>query len=131
MSNSSKSDISNLAKIILIVATLVLLLIVSATIIARSYVLRRRQRAIIAEAIRNGTYVFPVRPRLARRPKMFQVAITKELEEDVTFRGEKGSRRTSMEKEKRRMSRYDGLAVKWHKMMVRTRDLPPHPAYAC
>ncbi|KAI0327445.1 hypothetical protein GY45DRAFT_1338774 [Cubamyces sp. BRFM 1775] len=98
--------------------TLVLLLIVSATIIARSYVLRRRQRAIIAEAIRNGTYVFPVRPRYARKPKMFQVAITKELEEDVTFRGEKGSRRTSMEKEKRRMSRYDGLAVKWHKMMA-------------
>ncbi|KAJ8501813.1 hypothetical protein ONZ51_g394 [Trametes cubensis] len=123
------SDISNLAKIILIVATLVLLLIVSATIIARSYVLRRRQRAIIAEAIRNGTYVFPVRPRLARRPKMFQVAITKELEEDVTFRGEKGSRRTSMEKEKRRMSRYDGLAVKWHKMMpVSCRLLkPPQP----
>ncbi|KAH8078074.1 hypothetical protein BXZ70DRAFT_690488 [Cristinia sonorae] len=40
-------------------ATLVLLLTVSALIIARSYALRRRQQRIIDEAIRNGTYVPP------------------------------------------------------------------------
>ncbi|KAJ2987276.1 hypothetical protein NUW54_g9473 [Trametes sanguinea] len=44
------NDISNIAKIILIVATIVLLLLVAISIILRSYVLRQRQRAIIAEA---------------------------------------------------------------------------------
>lgn len=38
-------------------ATLVLLLSVSAAIVARSYIIRRRQRRAVEEAIRNGTYV--------------------------------------------------------------------------
>ncbi|KAL7278177.1 hypothetical protein ACG7TL_008150 [Trametes sanguinea] len=112
------NDISNIAKIILIVATIVLLLLVAISIIARSYVLRQRQRAIIAEAIRNGTYVVPKKPGTGPRPMMYQVALTKELENDVVPRGEKESMRLSIEKEKRRQSRYDGLAVKWHKMMA-------------
>ncbi|OSC98633.1 hypothetical protein PYCCODRAFT_1439145 [Trametes coccinea BRFM310] len=121
------NDISNIAKIILIVATIVLLLLVAISIIARSYVLRQRQRAIIAEAIRNGTYVVPKKPGTGPRPVMYQVALTKELENDVVPRGEKESMRLSIEKEKRRQSRYDGLAVKWHKMMpvsCRLVDLP-------
>ncbi|KAI0782310.1 hypothetical protein C8Q75DRAFT_811745 [Abortiporus biennis] len=44
-------------------ATLVLLLTVSAAIVFRSYILRRRQRLLIEEAIRNGTYVPPTRRR--------------------------------------------------------------------
>ncbi|KAI9058957.1 hypothetical protein FKP32DRAFT_1596834 [Trametes sanguinea] len=61
---------------------------------------------------------------------MYQVALTKELENDVVPRGEKESMRFSIEKEKRRQSRYDGLAVKWHKMMpvsCRLVDLPKPP----
>ncbi|KAJ3476033.1 hypothetical protein NLI96_g11434 [Meripilus lineatus] len=45
-------------------ATLILLLTISAAIIARSYCIRRRQRQLLEEAIRNGTYVPPppIRP---------------------------------------------------------------------
>ena len=39
--------------------TLVLLLTVSAGIILRTMVLRRRQRRLMEEAIRNGTYIPP------------------------------------------------------------------------
>ncbi|OCH89367.1 hypothetical protein OBBRIDRAFT_835852 [Obba rivulosa] len=50
-------------------ATLLLLLSVSAAIVLRSYVLRRRARAAIAEAIANGTYVPPPAVVAATQPK--------------------------------------------------------------
>jgi len=50
-------------------ATLLLLLSVSAAIILRSYVLRRRARDAIAEAIANGTYVAPPSVIAATQPK--------------------------------------------------------------
>ncbi|CDO73878.1 hypothetical protein BN946_scf185016.g35 [Trametes cinnabarina] len=123
------NDISNIAKIILIAATLILLLLVAVSVIARSYVLRQRQRAIIAEAIRNGTYVAHKKPGTGPRPTMHQVALTQELEHDVAPKAEKENKHLAIQ-EKRRQSRYDGLAVKWHKMMpvsCRMLDLPKPP----
>ncbi|KAI0044468.1 hypothetical protein FA95DRAFT_1562217 [Auriscalpium vulgare] len=61
------------------VATLVLLLAISGIIVSRSMVLRRRQRALVLEAIANGTYVPPlphVRP--ADRPKMWEVYLSQQ-----------------------------------------------------
>ncbi|KAF8809893.1 hypothetical protein BYT27DRAFT_7187159 [Phlegmacium glaucopus] len=48
-------------------ATLVLLLSVSAAIVIRSFVLRRRHRLMVEEAIRNGTWVPPSPPTRAPR----------------------------------------------------------------
>ncbi|KAI8995248.1 hypothetical protein BD414DRAFT_235382 [Trametes punicea] len=111
-------------------ATIVLLLLVAVSIIARSYVVRRRQSALLAEAIANGTYIPPTKLRIGHKPKMYQVALTMEPQEDIGTGGEKGEGAChSVEKEKRRLSTYDGLAVKWHRMMpVSCRLLnPPKP----
>ncbi|KAH9847098.1 hypothetical protein C2E23DRAFT_531814 [Lenzites betulinus] len=124
------NTISTVSESILIAATLVLLLVVSATIIARSYVLRRRHRALIAEAIANGTFVPPVRVRVGRKPKMYQVSLINEVDEEVVPTGEKaGGRPSLIEKEKRRATVWDGLAVEWNKMMPVSGRLlrPPHP----
>lgn len=51
-------------------ATLVLLLSVSAAIVARSFVLRRRHRLMMEEAIRNGTWIPPVPGSGASRPRV-------------------------------------------------------------
>ncbi|KIM42016.1 hypothetical protein M413DRAFT_445201 [Hebeloma cylindrosporum] len=48
-------------------ATLVLLLTVSAAIVIRSFVLRRRHRRMVEEAIRNGTWVPPSPPSRAAK----------------------------------------------------------------
>ncbi|ETW77655.1 hypothetical protein HETIRDRAFT_421763 [Heterobasidion irregulare TC 32-1] len=59
--------------------TLVLLLTVSATIVFRSTLLRRRQRTAILAAIANGTYVPPSPPSRANqsvfgeKPRMYEV----------------------------------------------------------
>ncbi|KAI0631527.1 hypothetical protein C8Q77DRAFT_1227555 [Trametes polyzona] len=113
-------------------ATLILLLLVSATIIARSYVIRRRHREMIAEAIANGTFVPPAtRVRVGRKPKMYQVALVRELEEEVVPApiAEKGGGRPSLIEEKRRATAWDGLVVEWNRMMpVSCRLLrPPRP----
>ncbi|KAF8200285.1 hypothetical protein BJ912DRAFT_626834 [Pholiota molesta] len=47
-------------------ATLVLLLSVSAAIVIRSFILRRRHRLMVEEAIRNGTWVPPAPPSRRR-----------------------------------------------------------------
>jgi len=57
-------------------ATLVLLLAISALIVLRASVLRRRQRALMEEAIRNGTYVPPasrIRTEEADKPVLYDV----------------------------------------------------------
>jgi len=51
-------------------ATLVLLLSVSAAIVARSFVLRRRHRLMMEEAIRNGTWIPPAPGTGASRPRV-------------------------------------------------------------
>ncbi|KAI0643269.1 hypothetical protein C8Q79DRAFT_168628 [Trametes meyenii] len=111
-------------------ATLILLLLVSATIIARSYVIRRRHREFIAQAIANGTYVPPARIRIGKKPKMFEVALVREVEGAEPRRvPEKTGGWSSIEKEKRRESSWDGLVVEWDKMMpvsCRIRR-PPRP----
>ena len=58
-------------------ATLILLLGVSAAIVIRSLILRRRHRALVEEAIRNGTYVSPEQRRRQRRerPKLFEATL--------------------------------------------------------
>ncbi|KAI0370653.1 hypothetical protein BV20DRAFT_1035648 [Pilatotrama ljubarskyi] len=112
-------------------STLILLLLVSATIIARSYVIRRRHRALVAEAIANGTLVPPVKVRLGKKPKMYQVSLVPEVEEDVP-RGEKGGGGpSSIEKEKRKETGWDALVVEWNRIMpVSCRLLrPPRPQF--
>ena len=62
-------------------ATLVLLLSVSAAIVVRSFILRRRHRLMVEEAIRNGTWVPPApltsrasrNVDLSKKPKMWEV----------------------------------------------------------
>ncbi|KAH6904346.1 hypothetical protein BKA70DRAFT_1296335 [Coprinopsis sp. MPI-PUGE-AT-0042] len=51
-------------------ATLFLLLTVSAVIVIRSFILRRRHRRLVEEAIRNGTWVPPPQPFSARTPRV-------------------------------------------------------------
>lgn len=59
-------------------ATLVLLLAVSGAIVIRSFILRRRHRRMVEEAVRNGTYVPPtppVRPArvdLSQKPELWE-----------------------------------------------------------
>ncbi|KAG7100063.1 hypothetical protein E1B28_001848 [Marasmius oreades] len=63
-------------------ATLVLLLGVSAAIILRSLLLRRRHRRMVEEAIRNGTWIPPtnsprggVKVDLSQKPKMWEAIL--------------------------------------------------------
>ena len=59
-------------------ATLILLLSVSGLIAVRSYILRRRHQRMIEEAIRNGTYVPPVRPGHvdpSKKPQLWEAYI--------------------------------------------------------
>jgi hypothetical protein len=63
-------------------ATLVLLLSVSAAIVIRSYILRRRHRREIEEAIRNGTWIPPAavgrssaRVDLSKKPRMWEAYV--------------------------------------------------------
>ncbi|KDR78148.1 hypothetical protein GALMADRAFT_245175 [Galerina marginata CBS 339.88] len=62
-------------------ATLVLLLSVSAAIVIRSFILRRRHRLMMEEAIRNGTWVppapptRPVRVDLSKKPVLWEAYI--------------------------------------------------------
>ena len=51
-------------------ATLFLLLTVSGVIVIRSFILRRRHRLLVEEAIRNGTWVPPPPPFSARTPRV-------------------------------------------------------------
>lgn len=51
-------------------ATLVLLIAVSTAIVARSFVLRRRHRRLVEEAIRNGTWVPPTPTARSRRARV-------------------------------------------------------------
>lgn len=62
---------------VLILVTLILLLTVSAAIILRTLFLRRRNRRLIEEAIRNGTYVPPIRtPRtLGTKPLLHDAVL--------------------------------------------------------
>ncbi|KAI0755817.1 hypothetical protein C8Q74DRAFT_1373554 [Fomes fomentarius] len=105
-----------ISEAVLVTATLVLLLVVSGTIIARTWALRRRQQAAIAEAIANGTYPRSPRGGPGERPKIYQVHISQERAE-----GEKGAenRSNSMEKlkEKGREHVGSGLIVDWNRMV--------------
>ncbi|PIL34348.1 hypothetical protein GSI_03123 [Ganoderma sinense ZZ0214-1] len=106
--------------------TIVLLLLVSITIVARSYALRRRQQALIAEAIANGTYVPPKKPgALGEKPKMYEIFIgEKEVEEEGAqdLGGERAAspekqKEKEVEREKEPERFEDGLAVDWDRIM--------------
>lgn len=62
-------------------ATLVLLLTVSAAIVVRSFILRRRHRLMVEEAIRNGTWIPPTQPSrparvdLSKKPVLWEAYI--------------------------------------------------------
>ena len=62
-------------------ATLVLLLSVSAAIVIRSFILRRRHRLMVEEAIRNGTWVPPSPPTrparvdLSKKPVLWEAYV--------------------------------------------------------
>ncbi|KAI0338663.1 hypothetical protein BDW22DRAFT_1432457 [Trametopsis cervina] len=57
--------------------TILILFALSTAIVVRSIVLRRRHRAIVEEAIRNGTYIPPLRRRtgLGEKPVMHDVFV--------------------------------------------------------
>ncbi|KAJ3887475.1 hypothetical protein GG344DRAFT_80694 [Lentinula edodes] len=85
--SDSGGSLANSASLYLytFLATLVLLLGVSAAIVVRSLVLRRRHRRMVEEAIRNGTYVPPSviatargRVDLAMKPKMWEATVRSE-----------------------------------------------------
>ena len=94
---------------------------------ARSYALRRRQQALIAEAIANGTYVPPKKPgALGEKPKMYEIFIGEEgevEEEREEARDQSGERAASPEKQKLKEKEperlEDGLALDWDRIMVR------------
>ena len=112
MTMPSKSLVTTLAEVIPAAATLIILILVSATIVFRSYALRRRQRALIAEAIANGTYVDPDKPPVVDRPKMFEMHIGEEegaKPEETEF---------TSEKEKQRESVGTRILVDWDRMAV-------------
>ena len=108
---------------VLISATLVLLLVVSGTIIARTWVLRRRQRAAIAQAIANGTFAPGSRAGPPERPTMYDVHIGEDAQ-TRTAAAEEGRAPTEKvdEKEKGRARADVGaVVVDWDKMVVRSR----------
>ncbi len=109
----SKSLLTTLAEVIPAAATLIILLLVSATIVFRSYALRRRRRAAIAEAIANGTYVDPQKAPVLQRPKMFDMHIGTE-EAAKAYEGE-----SSVEKEKQRERVGSDVPVDWYQLAVR------------
>lgn len=60
------------------VVTLILLLTVSAAIVLRVFILRRRHRRMVEEAIRNGTYIPPpirTPKTLGERPMLHDVFV--------------------------------------------------------
>ncbi len=115
-SKSGMSSLVRIALIVVVVATIVLLLLVSITIVARSYALRRRQQALIAEAIANGTYVPPKKPgAVGEKPKMYEIFIG----DGEEAQEEGGERAASPEKEKEPERFEDELGVDWDKIMVR------------
>jgi len=66
-------------------ATLLLLLGISAVIVCRSIIMRRRTRRLIEEAIANGTWIPPVvraPVNLARKPLLYDVYTDLDLEKD-------------------------------------------------
>ncbi|KIP06906.1 hypothetical protein PHLGIDRAFT_19341 [Phlebiopsis gigantea 11061_1 CR5-6] len=86
--------------------TLILLLAVSGAIVLRSYVVRRRQRRMVEEAIRNGTYVPPERAKgkkLGEKPVLYDVYLT---EGDKAWIGVGGQEKSS---DKSMPSRYGEL----------------------
>jgi len=77
---TSNTSLANSASLYLytFLATLVLLLSVSGAIVVRSFILRRRHRRMVEEAIRNGTYVAPTPPTrparvdLSQKPELWE-----------------------------------------------------------
>lgn len=70
-----------------VLATLVLLLGISAAIVVRSFILRRRHQGIIEEALRNGTWATPTfggfgrsRRDLGEKPRMWEAWVGKDRE---------------------------------------------------
>ncbi|KAI0702389.1 hypothetical protein C8T65DRAFT_263869 [Cerioporus squamosus] len=110
MTMPSKSLLTTLAEVIPAAATLIILLIVSATIVFRSYALRRRQRAAIAEAIANGTYVDPDKAPVVERPRMFDMHIGTEK----AAQSEEGEFSTEKEKQRERVG--SGILVNWDEL---------------
>jgi len=79
-SSSSNTNLANSASLYLytFLATLVLLLSVSGAIVVRSFILRRRHRRMVEEAIRNGTWIPPTpaaraaRVDLSKKPELWE-----------------------------------------------------------
>ncbi|KAI0710988.1 hypothetical protein C8Q76DRAFT_739318 [Earliella scabrosa] len=99
-------------------ATLVLLLVVSGTIIARTWVLRRRQRAAIAQAIANGTFAPGSRAGPPERPTMYDVHIGQGDAQTRTAEEGRAPTEKVDEKEKGRARADVGaVVVDWDKMV--------------
>jgi len=78
--SSGGNNLANSASLYLytFLATLVLLLSVSAAIVVRSFILRRRHRRMVEEAVRNGTWIPPTpssraaRVDLSKKPELWE-----------------------------------------------------------
>ncbi|KAG2006079.1 hypothetical protein CC2G_002426 [Coprinopsis cinerea AmutBmut pab1-1] len=91
---SSQPPPANTSPVYTFLATLVLLLSVSAAIVIRSFMLRRRHRRLVEEAIRNGTWVPPPPPTggpggraprvdLSKKPIMWDAYLGSNSEKDL------------------------------------------------
>ncbi|OBZ76885.1 hypothetical protein A0H81_03035 [Grifola frondosa] len=115
---SVPSSLPTIAESVLLSATLLLLLSVSAAIVIRSYVLRRRQRLLIDAAIRNGTYV-PGLPRTlfpGAKPRLYDAFLAPPPDPDLE-RAIQKARADAGDPEEKQSSL-------WERIMVR-RCVPP------
>lgn len=101
-------------------ATLVLLIAISALVIGRTFILRRRQQRLIEEAIRNGTYVPPSTntgsPKF-KKPMLWDVHLEAGESDDVT--SEDADVKEKEKEKKQEVEMWDGFTVRTWSCVVR------------
>ena len=116
-SSMGKPALSKITEIVIITATLVILLLVSATVVARTYFLRRYRREMLARALADGTHPLAQRDP-GDRPRMFSVYVGEDLLAEEGYVSEKRREREKLG---------DGELVAWDEIMVRPTSLRAHP----
>ncbi|EKM52499.1 uncharacterized protein PHACADRAFT_198555 [Phanerochaete carnosa HHB-10118-sp] len=96
--NGSPSLLSSQASLYLytFLVTLILLLAVSGAIVTRSFIMRRRHRRMVEEAIRNGTYVPPSKTKkeLGQKPAIYDAFLSVDGAVDLAVGGKSKGRST-------------------------------------
>ena len=113
MGGGSPGSLSKVTEIVIVTATIVLLLLVTLTVVARTYCLRRYHRQMVAEAIANGTHPL-ARPDPGDRPSMFEVYVGEDLLADESHISEKRKEREKLGED---------APEAWDEIMVRMRLL--------